>query len=107
MKSSGALAILQKEFMHMARDPSTILFALLPPIFQVIAFGFAIDTDVRNLSTIVCNQDGRQASRALIDQFENTGTFQIKEYAHSSEALFRALVEGRYMVGLHIPPDFS
>ena len=70
--NSGAWAILRKEFIHMMRDPATILFALLPPIIQVVAFGFAIDTDVRNLKTVVYNQDNRRASWELLEQFENT-----------------------------------
>ncbi|RJP30805.1 MAG: ABC transporter permease [Candidatus Omnitrophota bacterium] len=107
MKTTGCFAILQKELIHMARDPMTILFSMLPPIIQVIAFGYAINTDVRNLTTVVYNQDARQAGRELIHTFENTGVYKIVGNVWSHDELIRALVEGRAVVGIEIPPDFS
>lgn len=107
MKLTGCIAILQKELIHMARDPMTILFSMLPPIIQVIAFGFAINTDVRNLQTVVYNQDGRRASYDLIHALENTGSFKIIDTVFSHEELNRRLVEGRAVVGVEIPPDYS
>ncbi|MBI1389323.1 MAG: ABC transporter permease subunit [bacterium] len=103
----GYFAILSKELIHMARDPLTILFAFLPPIVQVIAFGYAINTDVRDLRTIVYNEDLREASRELIDQFINTDVYKIIGYVHSREELSRALVEGRAVVGVDVPPDYT
>lgn len=107
MRLRGCLAILHKEIIHMVRDPATMLFAMLPPIVQVIAFGFAISTDVRNLPTIVHDQDVRRMSRELIDSFENTGVFKIERRVHSHEELMRLLVEGKAVAGIEIPPDYS
>ncbi|MGC9326309.1 MAG: ABC transporter permease [Candidatus Hinthialibacter sp.] len=107
MRAHDLSAILYKEFLHMLRDPYTIAFALLPPIIQVIAFGFAIDTDVRNLSTVVYDQDGRQSSREIMMMFENTGVFQIQNYVSSHEELIRTLIEGKAVVGIAIPPDYT
>ncbi len=107
MKTTGCFAILQKELLHMARDPYTLLFAMLPPIIQVIAFGYAIDTDVRDLATVVYNQDGREESRTLIDTFINTDVYKIVDHVMSHEELNRALVEGWAVVGVEIPPDFT
>ena len=107
MKSTGLWAILSKEFIHMARDPQTILFAFLPPILQVVAFGYAINTDIRNLSTAVYDRDGREASRELTDAFVNTGAFRIVETVSSHEELVGTLVEGRAVVGIAIPPDYT
>lgn len=107
MKITGAGAILWKELIHMARDPFTILFAFLPPIIQVVAFGFAIDTDVRNLATAVYNQDARDKSWELIQQFENTGVFRVVHTVFSREDLTRLLVEGRAVAGIEIPTDYT
>lgn len=107
MRTTGVYAILFKELIHMARDPATIIFSMLPPIIQVIAFGFAINTDVRNLPTVVFDLDGRQSSRELVEALRNTGTYRIGSYVASYEELTRTLVEGRAVVGIAIPPDYT
>ena len=105
MKTTGVFAILLKELIHMARDPATILFSMLPPIIQVIAFGFAINTDVRNLSTVIFDLDGKESSRALVESFENTGVFRITQYVSSHDELVQILIEGRAVAGIAIPPE--
>lgn len=107
MKITGFYAILQKEILHLLRDYASLLFALIPPVMQVIAFGYAINTDVRDLSTVVYNQDKRGPSLELLNQFTTTGTFKIAHSAHSLQELSRFLVENRATVGINIPPDFS
>ncbi len=107
MKTTGVFAILLKELIHMARDPATIVFSMLPPIVQVIAFGFAINTDVRNLSTVIFDLDGKESSRALVESFENTGVFRITQYVSSHDELVQALIEGRAVAGIAIPPDYT
>lgn len=107
MRTTGCFAILTKELIHMARDPVTIVFAMFPPIVQVIAFGFAIDTDVRNLRTVIFNEDRRSESWELIDAFRNTGVYHITHYVNSRRELTQTLVEGRAVVGIEIPPDFT
>jgi len=107
MRTTGVLAILLKELIHMARDPATILFSMLPPIVQVIAFGYAINTDVRNLTTVVYDCDGRESSRELVEAFKNTGVYRIAGIVDSYAELTRTLVEGRAVVGISIPPDYT
>ncbi|HOJ61079.1 MAG TPA: ABC transporter permease [bacterium] len=107
MKLTGCIAILHKELIHMARDPATLIFSMLPPIVQVIAFGIAIDTDVRDLATAVYDQDGKEQSRNFIQALVNSDVYKISEYVSSHEELIRSLVEGRAVVGVEIPPDFT
>jgi len=107
MKLTGCIAILQKELLHMARDPATLIFSMLPPIVQVIAFGFAIDTDVRDLATVIYNQDGKEQSRNFIQALVNSDVYKVRSYVFSHEELIRVLVEGRAVVGVEIPPDFT
>ena len=51
----GFTAILYKEFLAVRRDPLTLFFMLFPPIVgNAIAFGYALDTDVKHMATLVC-----------------------------------------------------
>jgi ABC-2 type transport system permease protein len=103
----GFTAILYKEFLVVLRDPMTLFFMFVPPLIQLIAFGFALDTDVRNLSMVVLDEDRTVESRQIVDRFVNTGTFKIKGRVASPAELSRAIREGKAYVGLQIPPGFT
>ncbi|MCA8996288.1 MAG: ABC transporter ATP-binding protein/permease [Planctomycetaceae bacterium] len=104
---AGCLAILLKEFSHIRRQPSTIVFMLVVPVMQTLIFGYAIDTEIENIPTVVYDLDGRQAARELRDSFANTRTFRIIERVTDESSFQSALVSGRAKVGVRIPPDFS
>lgn len=103
----GLWAILVKEFVHIRRQPSTIVFMLVVPVMQTIIFGYAIETQIENIPLVLFNMDGRAASRELVSAFVNTRRFQLVETVYSSDAFDRALVSGRAKVGLQIPPDYT
>ncbi len=103
----GFFAILVKEFFHIRRQPSTLFFMLVIPVMQTLIFGFALDTQIEHIPTVVLNLDGRVQSRELIDAFANTRKFVIAENVHDDDSFHRALTSGRVKVGILIPPDYS
>jgi ABC-2 type transport system permease protein len=103
----GFSAILYKEFLVVLRDPLTLFFMLFPPLVEMIAFGYALDTDVKNMRTLVLDEDRTEESRALVKQFENTGTFKIVGDALSITELAESIRTGKAYVGIQIPPDFT
>ncbi len=103
---AGLWAVLIKEFVHIRRQPTTLFFMLVVPVMQTIIFGYAIDTQIENIPTVVFNMDGRQLSKELVSAFENTRRFRLIEHALSEEAFQRGLSSGRAKVGLRIPPNY-
>jgi ABC-2 type transport system permease protein len=103
----GFAAILYKEFLVVLRDPLTLFFMLFPPIVEMIAFGYALDTDVKHMATLVLDEDRTVESRQLIDQFVNTQTFRVVGEVSSVDELSQAIRRGRAYVGLQIPPGFT
>ena len=73
----GLSAILFKEFIIVLRDPMTLFFMLFPPLIEMIAFGYALDNDVKHMAMVVFNEDRTVESRQLLDRFVNTETFRI------------------------------
>src|SRR2546428_11563068 len=96
----GFTAILYKEFISVLRDPLTLFFMLFPPIVEMIAFGYALDTDVKHMATLVLDEDRTTESRQLIDQFVNTQTFRIVGQVQSGTDLAAGIRRGRAYVGL-------
>ena len=103
----GFRSIFYKEVIQISRDPLTLGLMLLVPMIQLLIFGYAINTDVRNIKTVVYNLDVGRQSRELLAAFENTDYFLITEHAGSDEAMNNAIVSGKAKVGIKIPPDYS
>ncbi len=103
----GLSAILFKEFIIVWRDPMTLFFMLFPPLIEMIAFGYALDTDVKHMALVVLNEDRTVDSRQLIDRFVNTETFRVVGEVQSSEEMASAIRKGRAYAGLEIPPNFT
>ena len=103
----GFGSIFYKEIIQISRDPVTLVLMLIVPMFQLLVFGYAINTDVRDVKTAVYNLDVGQQSRELLAAFESTDYFRISEYVGSDQALNSAIITGRAKIGVKIPPDYS
>jgi len=103
----GFQAVLIKETIHLRRDSMAIFFALLMPLLQMVVLGAAIDTNVRQVKTVVLDEDGRQPSRDFIARFRNSDIFRVVGYVRSDQELNDAIISGRARVAIKIPVDFS
>jgi len=103
----GFGAILYKEFIVMFRDRTALFFMFFPPLLQIIAFGFALDLDVKHMPTALLNQDRSLDSRRLIDEFVNTDTFRIVRVVDSADELAATIRRGEAYLGIEIPPNFA
>ena len=95
----GLGAILFKEFISVLRDPMTLFFMLFPPLIEMIAFGYALDNDVRHMAMVVLNEDRTVESRQLLDRFVNTETFRIVGEVQNVDELASEIRKGRAYVG--------
>ena len=103
----GLSAILFKEFIIVWRDPMTLFFMLFPPLVEMIAFGYALDTDVKHMAMVVFNEDRTVESRQFIDRFVNTETFRVVAEVQSIDEMTSQIRRGRAYAGMQIPPKFT
>jgi ABC-type multidrug transport system permease subunit len=103
----GLGAILFKEFIVVWRDPMTLFFMFFPPLVEMIAFGYALDTDVKHMALVILNEDRTLQSRQFIDRFVNTETFRVVGEVGSIDAMASEIRKGRAYAGLQIPPKFT
>lgn len=99
--------IAYKEMLHIIRDPQTLFFTLFIPIVEMFMLGFAINTNVRDVNSVVVDFCNTQESRRLIEQFENSGDFEVVKYCNSEREAQAFIVAGSAQVGIIIPEDFS
>jgi ABC-2 type transport system permease protein len=104
---SRLAAIMRKEVRQMRRDKLTFAMILAIPLMQILLFGYAINTDVRNLTTAVADESNTHRSRQLIAELQQTQVTNISLRVHNAAQLEELLRAGRISVGVHIPPDFD
>jgi ABC-2 type transport system permease protein len=103
----GFGAVFYKEVLHVRRDPGTLFFSLVIPVLQMFLLGFGIDTNIRQINTVVFNADGRRESRELIDRMKNSDTFHVVRYVDNDHDMNDEIIGGRARVGIKIPVDYS
>lgn len=103
----GFRAVFYKEALHVRRDFATLFFSLIIPLLQMFLLGFGIDTNVRQINTVVYNADGRRESREFLDRLRNSDTFRVIRYVSTEQELNDAIISGKCRVGIKIPVDFS
>src|SRR2546423_4361936 len=98
-----AVSVARKEFLHIIRDPATLFFSLFVPIVELFMLGYAIDTNVRHVPTVVFDQARTQESRLLVRGFVNSEDFSVVEEVFTDAALSESIVAWRTHVGINIP----
>src|SRR5207237_1878620 len=83
--------LLRKEFRQMLRDPRSRRMLFISPIIQLVIFGYAINTDVREVPTAIADHDRSEASRSLVDALTASDYFVVEEQVDRPADLVGAL----------------
>ena len=101
------LAILKKEFLQIKRDRLTLAMIFALPLVQLLLFGFAIQTEVKHIPTVVFDQSLSFESRDLLDSFRASGYFDITCRVEGYSDLTKMIDSSEAKVGIIFPPDFA
>jgi ABC-2 type transport system permease protein len=107
LRTSRFWPMLWKEFIQMRRDRLTFLMMTGLPAIQLVLFGYAVQTDVRHLRTVVLDESRTAESRALVTVITNTGNFDVIGNVASRDAVQSAIEGGDANAALVIPPDYA
>jgi ABC-2 type transport system permease protein len=99
--------MLRKEFIQMRRDRLTLAILVVIPAVQLVIFGYAIRTEVRNLSTVVLDEARGPESRTLVEVLRNTGNFHVVAQVRCREELKAWIDGGHARAAVVIPPGFA
>jgi drug efflux transport system permease protein len=101
------LALVRKEFLALLKDPKSRAVLIVPPIVQLLVFGYAATFDLKDIPYAVYNEDRGADSRDLVAAFQGAPSFQRVAVLHS-EGEIAPLVDARkVLVVIHIGPRFS
>ena len=100
------IALLRKEWLQMTRDPITLRFIIALPMMQLFLFGYAINTNPKNLPAGLLSVEHSKYERTIIAALRNTGYYNISLLSSEAEAE-RALAQGELLFVINIPPNFD
>ncbi|MBR0682299.1 ABC transporter permease [Roseomonas eburnea] len=101
------VAVVVKEFIQMRRDRLTFAMIVGIPIIQLLLFGYAINSDPRNLPTAVLSQDNSAFSRAIVTALQSSSYFRVTVLAQDAEELDAMLARGEVQFAVEIPTGFG
>ena len=99
--------LIRKEFRQTLRDPRAKRIIFVSPLIQLMLFGYAVNTDVRNAKTFVVDRDRTAESRQLISTLTASGYFRIAGYGTRPDEIVSALDHGDALIAVEIPRGFS
>ncbi|TFG90891.1 MAG: ABC transporter permease [Syntrophobacterales bacterium] len=100
-------AMLVKEFIQVLRDPKMRIIIFIIPVFQTIVFGYAVNTDVKDIKTAVYDLDNSPESRDLTARFAGSGYFRIVEYVYNDKRVEELIDKGTVKAILRMNRGFG
>lgn len=101
------LAIMGKELRQLRRDRLTFAMIVGIPIMQILLFGYAINTDVRNIKAAVADQADTHLSRQFVADLKHTQVLDFRYAVETPEEIEALLRTGKVSAGVYIPHDFD
>jgi ABC-2 type transport system permease protein len=99
--------VIVKEFLQLRQDKKMIPVIFVAPVIQIILFGFAVNTDVTHVPTLLVDQDKSAASRDLVSRFVNSGYFELVGTEERVDAVEPWLVTGDAQLALVIGAGYE
>ena len=100
-------AVLIKEFIQLKRDRVSFAMIIMIPLVQLLLFGYAINTNPRDLPTAVLFQEHNDLTRSILAALQNTRYFRITEFPQSEEEMDKLLASGKVLFAIEVPANFE
>jgi ABC-2 type transport system permease protein len=100
-------AVARKEFLHILRDPRSLIMALAMPLLLLLLFGYALTLDVDRIPTVLLDRDHSSQSRDLLAQFQGSRFFEILGSESDYSSIEGGIDRNTILLGIVVPPDYS
>jgi ABC-2 type transport system permease protein len=99
--------IMIKEFIQVWRDKKLRYFLFVPPLVQLLAYGYVINFDIKDVATAIFDESRTMESRELIQRFTSSDWFRVNYYLNSRQELLDLIDRGQISMALWIQWDFA
>jgi len=100
-------AISRKEFIHIRRDPHSLIMIMLLPVMQLLIYGYALTFNIKDVPVAIYNRDRGHLADKYLHEFRGTPYFKLTRPVSSLEEIDRLLTARQVRLGLAFPHDFT
>jgi ABC-2 type transport system permease protein len=100
-------AISRKEFIHIRRDPHSLIMIMLLPVIQLLIYGYALTFNIKDVPVAIYNRDHGHLADKYLNEFRGSPYFNLARSVGSGEAIESLIVARQVRLGLAFPPDFT
>lgn len=101
------LPFIYKEFLHVFRDRRVLLILFGMPVIQVLLFGFALSTEIKNTRIAIFDQDKRMASQQLTEKISENRYFDLARTISNKNEFEESFKKGDIRLIINIPEGFA
>lgn len=101
------LAFVKIEFFHIFRDKRTMLILLAMPVVQILLFGFAITTEVKDARVMVLGYSGDPVEQRLVERLEQNAYFRVVGFVHTDQEAWKAFRQNETDMIVAFPENFG
>ncbi|HRH80886.1 MAG TPA: ABC transporter permease [Thiobacillaceae bacterium] len=101
------LALVRKEFLTLLKDPKSRMVLIVPPMIQLMVFGYAASFDLKDIPYALYNEDGGQASRDLMARFEGAPAFHRVAVLNAEQQIAPLVDRRDVLMVIHLGQRFS
>lgn len=101
------LVFIRKEFYHVFRDRRTLLILFGLPIVQIVLFGFALSSEVKNIGISIMDNARDVQSGQIIDKIQSSSYFKVKEPVLNYAEIERRFKDGSIKCAVLFPANFG
>ncbi len=100
-------AIARKEFIHIRRDPQSLIMIILLPVIQLLIYGYALTFNIKDVPVAVYNRDQGHLADKFLNGFKGSPYFKLRQVVDSNMAIDHLLAIRQVRLGLVFPHDFT
>ena len=100
-------SFIRKEFRHIFRDKTTVMILLLMPVIQIILFGFALSTEVKDTQVVVLSNSNDDATQRIINRVNASEYFNVVGYVHNPKEINAAFRDGKAKLAMVFENNFA
>jgi ABC-2 type transport system permease protein len=99
--------IIIKEFIQVFRDKKLRFFLIVPPLMQLLTYGYVVNFDIKHVALAVFDESRTMESRQLIDRFTSNDWFNVKYFVKTQKELLHLIDRGDITMALWFQWDFA
>jgi len=101
------IGFIKKEFLHILRDPLTLMIIVLIPIIELVLFGYVLSNDLKNEKIAILDHSKDEVTLNICNKITSSGYFEIEKKLQSEKQILAEFKKGKVKAVIVFENDFS